>query len=716
MKTAVVVAISLIISIFPCSDAIAQITLLPGQKLKKWHIPAANYSGIAPLGNSRYAVVSDKQPSDGFYEFRITQDSATGRVDSVALIAFRSNDNLSRDAEGIAFFPADSTLFVSAEDDQDILEYTLAGKPTGRRLDVPREFSTDNIYGNYGFESLTFSPETNLFWTCTENTLRSDGLLQTVNAPAPILIRLQSFSEDFRPAGQYVYRTDPQRPGRLHKRMTTGVAELLAADNGDLLVLERDVFTTKNNIGDRIDNRIYLFTPGDTAKLLQTSWTTRLNLTRRTLANYEGMCYGATLKDGRRTILLISDAQNGAGNALFRMKDYIRVGIIDDETSRDTIPYVPPLERVITNRWMQTAMVGLPLIAAGLLVKPHAQHFRSLRNDFAPHYKASVDDYLQYSPLVVSYILKFAGVEGRSTWGKRLTANVLSFGVVNLLSNGLKVSTNVRRPDGSDRHSFPSVHTAGAFMTATMLYKEYGDMSPWVGYSAYTVATATGVMRVMRNRHWLSDVLAGAGIGIIGTEFSYWLSDKIFPSHAKSYDALRYVILSDESRPHFVETYAGFYLPLRHFKPSSRPSLKSQNGAVAGVEGAYFLNRFVGVGGQVSIADIDYADETETLADAASRFYSFKAGCFFACPLHPRIAVGGKILAGFTHYPGSESNILDSGRNGGLCGLAGVNVSLRVKPNFAFRAAVDYEALPSPVRRPAVVQALLLSGGAAIRF
>lgn len=65
-------------------------------------------------------------------------------------------------------------------------------------------------------------------------------------------------------------------------------------------------------------------------------------------------------------------------------------------------------------------------------------------------------------------------------------------------------------------------------MTATMLHKEYGHRSPWYSIGAYTVATVTGVTRQLNNRHWMSDVMVGAGIGILATEFGYFLADLIF--------------------------------------------------------------------------------------------------------------------------------------------------------------------------------------------
>jgi len=87
----------------------------------------------------------------------------------------------------------------------------------------------------------------------------------------------------------------------------------------------------------------------------------------------------------------------------------------------------------------------------------------------------------------------------------------------------LKKSTHELRPDGSDYFSFPSGHTATAFMGAEMLYQEYKDVSIWYGISGYIIASGTGAFRVYNDRHWLTDIAAGAGIGILSTKAAYWL-------------------------------------------------------------------------------------------------------------------------------------------------------------------------------------------------
>ncbi len=92
-----------------------------------------------------------------------------------------------------------------------------------------------------------------------------------------------------------------------------------------------------------------------------------------------------------------------------------------------------------------------------------------------------------------------------------------------LTVNVTKSAARVMRPDGSTKNSFPSGHTATVFMGAELLRREYQDVSPWIGVAGYSVAAFTGFMRMYNNRHWLTDVLAGAGVGILSAEAAYWL-------------------------------------------------------------------------------------------------------------------------------------------------------------------------------------------------
>lgn len=172
--------------------------------------------------------------------------------------------------------------------------------------------------------------------------------------------------------------------------------------------------------------------------------------------------------------------------------------------------------------------VAVPLIVGGVIMQSYDADFRRLRNGYVSSFHHDYDDYLQYAPAAVMLGMKAFGVQGRSSWGRMLTSDAFSAGLMAIAVNSLKYSCRVMRPDGSSRNSFPSGHTATAFMTATMLHKEYGHRSPWYSIGGYTLATVTGVTRQLNNRHWMSDVMVGAGIGILATELGYYLADLIF--------------------------------------------------------------------------------------------------------------------------------------------------------------------------------------------
>lgn len=339
------------------SAATAQTAVeLKQQSLARWGIGTAQYSGIAPMGEGRYALVSDNEPADGFFVFRIAQDSLTGEVASVTLEGFRgkeaattdSRGNSLRDAEGVAFVPDSRTVFISGEGDQRVLEYDLQGRPTGRQLAVPACFGTDNIYPNYGFEALAYCPATRLFWTTTECPLRADGVpAGPLNPGGGNLLRIQAFGPDLQPAAQYAYRMDRPSVRKLGGLFIFGVSALAALPDGSLLVLEREADVKPRYMGSTVTCKIFRVRPQESWQIdSQTdmnrldahrfmvkepvaAFTTRVSALRIDFANYEGMCPGIRLSDGRQTILLVSDSQGGAGKGPFRLKDYIKVLVLN---------------------------------------------------------------------------------------------------------------------------------------------------------------------------------------------------------------------------------------------------------------------------------------------------------------------------------------------------------------------------------------------------
>lgn len=382
----------------------------------------------------------------------------------------------------------------------------------------------------------------------------------------------------------------------------------------------------------------------------------------------------------------------------------------------DTLQFNTKSERFFSNRWVQSSYIGVPLIAAGLIEKSENKHFRSLRNGFMPTFRNHIDDYAQYSPAAVMLVLKAAGVPSRSSWGKMLTADAFTIALVTAVTRAIKPIAKEERPDGSNNHSFPSGHTATAFMCATMLQKEYGHLSPWVGFGGYTVATGIGVMRMMNNKHWMSDILAGAGMGILGTEFGYWLADLTFPSHPKSYDPHTIWLVDTDKNPSFFGTYAGFLVPLHRYNIGNGRTMQSSTGATFGLEGAYFFSQHWGIGARAGVFDVKYITDDEDRMDNSTHSYTFKGGVYFHQNIYERLFVEGRALAGYTHYPDDNDNIIDNPIHGGLGTTIGASIGVRARQHLDFKFNVEHELFPSPSKDHGSQGALVLSGSAYIRF
>ncbi len=268
----------------------------------------------------------------------------------------------------------------------------------------------------------------------------------------------------------------------------------------------------------------------------------------------------------------------------------------------------------------------VPLVAGGFIVKGIKKNFRRARVDFEPKFHNTMDNYTQYVPLAAAWGLKAFGVEGRSNWSRFVVSNVFSAAVMAGIVNGVKYSAKEMRPDGSTANSFPSGHTATAFMAATILHKEYGlTRSPWYSVGAYSLATMTGVMRSLNNRHWISDIMVGAGIGIVSTDLGYLFADLIFKD--------RGIVRTDRAGLTDIRDHASFFSgSLSTTKPFGTldisdevmqtvysaipqvegltkdnmltPRLKMGWATTVNAEGAYFINPYVGFGGRLEVTSI----------------------------------------------------------------------------------------------------------------
>lgn len=292
--------------------------------------------------------------------------------------------------------------------------------------------------------------------------------------------------------------------------------------------------------------------------------------------------------------------------------------------------------------------VGTPLIVGGVVMQAYDSDFRRLRNGYSRSFRHDYDDWLQYAPAGAMVALKACGVRGRSSWGRMLVSDAFSAGLMAIGVNSLKYSCRVMRPDGSSRNSFPSGHTATAFMAATMLHKEYGHRSPWYSIGGYTVATITGVTRQLNNRHWMSDIMVGAGIGILATELGYFLADLIFKEKGLNVTET-YSVYDRCRRPSFLGFSLGFSTVPGSYTPYPGMHMQFLSGPAVSVQGAWFATPYWGFGGRMSCTNlrvkVNGVAQNDNLECA-----SMYAGPYFSHPFSMRWLVGAKLLGGCEIY------------------------------------------------------------------
>ncbi|WP_163318253.1 phosphatase PAP2 family protein [Dysgonomonas sp. 520] len=150
----------------------------------------------------------------------------------------------------------------------------------------------------------------------------------------------------------------------------------------------------------------------------------------------------------------------------------------------------------------------------------------NLHEEMTEHFakKRTFDDYLQYAPTAAIFGLDLAtNLRAKHNLRDRAIVTATSYLIMTTAVQTTKNLTKVARPNNGSLNSFPSGHTATAFVGAHILYKEYRDESKWVGIAGYTAAATTGFMRMHNKRHWFSDVVTGAGVGILSAELGYML-------------------------------------------------------------------------------------------------------------------------------------------------------------------------------------------------
>lgn len=299
--------------------------------LADFKVPCGNYSGITPIVDNKYAVVDDKAFGAGFVIMEISMDTKTGEITGIKRevpkgtdMSYYPDGNYDwnalqeagitvNDPEGIVYFPKNNTVFIATEEihkDPSIVEYTLDGTATGKKLAIPSFVDASKVQEGFGFESLAYNEKTGLFWTTTERALIADKK----EGEGTNICRLLCFGDnDLKFQKQYLYRADK---GETEGLNFWGISEMLALEDGRLIIMER--YITATSFMD-LSSYFNLFVVDPTKAKEGEELSKKLIYTNKgkneVYANYEGMCLGPKLSNGKQTLLVLADVNNKEGES-----------------------------------------------------------------------------------------------------------------------------------------------------------------------------------------------------------------------------------------------------------------------------------------------------------------------------------------------------------------------------------------------------------------
>lgn len=371
---------------------------------------------------------------------------------------------------------------------------------------------------------------------------------------------------------------------------------------------------------------------------------------------------------------------------------------------------------ILVKPWVRQSVAPLFFFSASALTWNSRKDVRTMRNRYIPDFSNHLDDYMQYAPAAAVLGLNVAGVKGRNRWDRAAINWGAGMLIMGAFVNSIKYTAKVERPDGTTRNSFPSGHTSTAFMNATFLHKEYGHVSPAYSIAGYAMSSFAGVERSLNNRHWISDILAGAGIGILSTELAYLIVDHFYQNKGDFFSG--FSIEEELENPSFVSVRMGYSF-------SFDASDISPLGLETAVEGAYFLNKKWGIGGEITFGNYPFPDKAGWTDDMEADFseagvtnpkvtlqsiglLNFMAGPHYAHKLSSKFMLQAKAMTGIMIGPSGLVQVEGEIEHEGmmrpfnlplveykprLSWVGGVGVSLTgmVAPRIGLNLFVDYK-------------------------
>jgi membrane-associated phospholipid phosphatase len=312
---------------------------------------------------------------------------------------------------------------------------------------------------------------------------------------------------------------------------------------------------------------------------------------------------------------------------------------------------------LVTNKWVRKGIAPTFFLTSCALTWNRRVAVRDARNRYIPNFSNHMDDYMQYIPAAGVFALNLAGKKGLNHLSRAMMNWGTGMLIMGVMVNSVKHISKVMRPDNTSANSFPSGHTATAFMNASFLDKEFGYRNAAYGIVGYTMGTVTGIERSLNNRHWISDILAGAGIGILSTELAYMIVNRLYKNEGDySSDYSNHTLYRTTENYSHIATHVGysFYLNNKGFHPM---------GTRSAIEGFYYFSKNWGIGSEVIFTHYPLKKESRRteifnseniqikdpkINIQSAGIFDFMVGMEYARPLGSKFLLQIKAMTGLT--------------------------------------------------------------------
>lgn len=339
-------------------------------------------------------------------------------------------------------------------------------------------------------------------------------------------------------------------------------------------------------------------------------------------------------------------------------------------------------------QWVVLTSAGAGLAAAGSIANAVKGDWNAIA---IGDEKNSVVDAVQYFPMAFPWVMKACGSQTRSGWGRMALSQGASVAIMASTVSLIKDNCASLRPDATDWRSFPSGHTAWAYMGAAFTARELSWRSPWYAFGAYSIASAVAMQRIVDKRHMPSDVMAGAGIGILASQLGYCIGDIIMGE--KQFDKTNEPISTPNENPFAMSLINVFSIPvsdvcLSDYKIELLPALETSINLIMPVS-AHWAVALMATAKSIPVF-INSADSRTFVAPLNSAGLALIPK--YRLPLNDVFSVTAEIGCKYYHNFSLKS-INRSVKSDGnpIAGVANLGVELRLSDNLDFGAGLGYE-------------------------